>query len=148
MCFPSSPDVSLDLKLGKQNFIPHMGIQDIPGFRIIRRVFRIPGTGFWITVVRGIQIPWSVFQIPKSRILDSTRNISHILDFNKKNFPDSESRFQGSPIGFFNPVIPIQSFVQSHNPDGYFLHLTSSARTFNPKTRPNCAVKSRIPSFK
>ena len=25
-----------------------MEIQDIPGFQIIRRVFRIPGTGFWI----------------------------------------------------------------------------------------------------
>ena len=25
-----------------------MGIQDIPGFRIIRLVFWIPGTGFWI----------------------------------------------------------------------------------------------------
>ena len=24
-----------------------MGIQDIPGFRIIRCVIRIPGTGFW-----------------------------------------------------------------------------------------------------
>ena len=33
----------------------------------------------------------------------------------------------GSPIGFFNPVIPTQNFVQSHNPEGVFWHPTSQA---------------------
>ena len=33
----------------------------------------------------------------------------------------------GSPIGFFNPLIPTQNFVQSHNPDGYFWYPTSPA---------------------
>ena len=31
-------------------------------------------------------------------------------------------KFRGSPIGFFNPVIPTQNFVQSRNPEGYFWH--------------------------
>ena len=102
--------------------------------------------GFWITIVSGIQIPWSIFQIPKPRIRDSTRNISHILDFKKKNFPDSESRFQGFPIGFFNPVIPIQSFVQSRNPDGYFLHLTSRSY-FQSQNSPYLCRKIPNPQF-
>ena len=34
-------------------------------------------------------------------------------------------RYRGSPIGFFNPVIPTQNFVQSRNPEGYFWHPTS-----------------------
>ena len=39
-----------------------MGIQDIPGFRIIRLVFWILDSlsvelGIWITIVSGIQIP-------------------------------------------------------------------------------------------
>ena len=28
---------------------------------------------------------------------------------------------RGSPIGFFTPVIPIQNFMQSRNPEGFFL---------------------------
>ena len=102
--------------------------------------------GIWITIVSEIQIPWSVFQIPKPRILDSTRNISHILDFKNKNFPDSESRFQGSPIGFFNPVIPIQSFVQSRNPDDCFAsHLLSSY--FQSQNSPYLCCKIPNPQF-
>ena len=31
----------------------------------------------------------------------------------------------GSPIGFFNPLIPTQNFVQSRNPDSYFWYPTS-----------------------
>ena len=53
-----------------------MGIQDIPGFRIIRLVFWIPGTGFWIlcqwNLESGLQLlvgsrfldPYSRFQSP------------------------------------------------------------------------------------
>ena len=33
----------------------------------------------------------------------------------------------GSPIGFFNPLIPTQNFVQSRNPDSYFWYPTSPA---------------------
>ena len=32
---------------------------------------------------------------------------------------------RGSLVGFFNPVIPTQNFVQSCNPEGYFWHPTS-----------------------
>ena len=32
-----------------------------------------------------------------------------------------------SPVGFFNPVIPPQNFVQSRNPAGYFLQPTFPA---------------------
>ena len=38
-----------------------------------------------------------------------------------------QEELRGSPIGFFNPVIPTQNFVQSRNPDGYFWHPTSQA---------------------
>ena len=38
---------------------------------------------------------------------------------------------KGSPVRFFNPVIPTQIFAQSHNPKGYFWH-SSHAHTFNP----------------
>ena len=41
----------------------------------------------------------------------------------------------GFPIGFFNPVIPTQNFVQSHNPEGFFFlasHLPSIPLIPNP----------------
>ena len=43
----------------------------------------------------------------------------------------------GSPIGFFNPVIPRAIFG-----------IPPPAHTFNPESLPDFAVKSRIPSFK
>ena len=66
-----------------------MGIQDSLGLWIVRRKFRIPGTGHrilypwnldsgfqsWV----GFRIPWAVFRIPKPRISFST----------SKNFPAS-----------------------------------------------------------
>ena len=66
-----------------------MGIQDSLGLWIVRRKFRIPGTGHrilypwnldsgfqsWV----GFRIPWAVFRIPKPRISFSTG----------KNFPAS-----------------------------------------------------------
>ena len=59
------------------------GIQDSLGFWIWRWGFRIPGTGFRIfchwKLDSGFQILWSVFRIPKPKILDSTNKI----------FPDS-----------------------------------------------------------
>ena len=33
----------------------------------------------------------------------------------------------GFPIGFFNPIIPTQNFVQSRNPEGYFWNPTFQA---------------------
>ena len=54
---------------------------------------------------------------------------------------------RGSPIGFFNPVIPTRNFMQSRNPEGYF-GIPPPAHIFNPESRPNFALKSRIPSFK
>ena len=47
-------------------------------------------------------------------------------------------------MGFFNPVIPTQNFVQSRNPEGYFWH-PSPKHNFNPESRPYFAFKFRIP---
>ena len=71
---------------------PCKGIQDSLGFWIQRLGFRIQSTGFRILCQWnldsgfqssvGFRIPWAVFPIPKSRILDST----------SKNFLDSGVR--------------------------------------------------------
>ena len=53
----------------------------------------------------------------------------------------------GSPIGFFNPVIPTKNFVQFRNPEDYFGPSNSRAY-FQSRILPNFALKSRIPSFK
>ena len=57
------------------------------------------------------------------------------------------TKLRGSPIGFFNPVIRTQNFVQSHNPEAYFGHSNSHAH-FQSLISPDFALKSRIPSFK
>ena len=54
-------------------------------------------------------------------------------------------RFSGSPIGFFNPVIPTQNFGQSRNPEGY-LGTPPPSHNFNPESRPDFALKSWIPN--
>ena len=46
-------------------------------------------------------------------------------------------------MGFLNPVIPTETFVQSRNPNGHFLRL-ASRHTFDPESRPHFALKSRI----
>ena len=38
-----------------------------------------------------------------------------------------DTHIGGSPIGFFNPVIPTQDFEQSRYPEGYFWHPTARA---------------------
>ena len=57
------------------------------------------------------------------------------------------TKLRGSPIGFFNPVIRTQNFVQSHDPEAYFGHSNSHAH-FQSLISPDFALKSRIPSFK
>ena len=57
------------------------------------------------------------------------------------------SLYRGSPIGFFNPVIPTQDFEQSCNPEDYFWHPTSRTY-FQSRIPPDFASKSRIPSVK
>ena len=43
----------------------------------------------------------------------------------------------GFPIGFFNPVIPTQNFVQSHNPEGFFFFgVPPPKHTVNPESFP------------
>ena len=37
----------------------------------------------------------------------------------------NDTQIRGSPIGFFNPVIPTKDFVQYRNSEGYFWHPTS-----------------------
>ena len=51
------------------------------------------------------------------------------------------------PIGFFNPVIPTQNFVQSRNLEGYFRY-SPPAHTFNQESRPDFAFQFQIPRFK
>ena len=51
------------------------------------------------------------------------------------------------PIGFFNPVIPTQNFVQSRNLEGCFRY-SPPAHTFNQESRPNFAFQFQIPRFK
>ena len=60
---------------------------------------------------------------------------------------DYGSNYCGSLIGFFHPVIPTQNFGQSRNPACYF-GTPPSAHTFNPESRPDFVLKSRIPSVK
>ena len=69
-------------------FAPCHGIHGRLGFWVLRRVFRISGTGFqslsverefWIPIVSGI--PFSLSCIPDSKAQDS--------GFRKQNFPDS-----------------------------------------------------------
>ena len=50
----------------------------------------------------------------------------------------------GSPISLRNPDLQTHG---SRNPEGYFWHL-SPAHTFNPESRPDFALTSRIPTFK
>ena len=52
---------------------------------------------------------------------------------------------RGSPIMFFNPVIPTQNFVQSGFPRIIFG--IPSKHTFNPESHSNFVFKSRIPSL-
>ena len=59
----------------------------------------------------------------------------------------SPKPLRGSPMGFFNPVILTQNFVQSRNPEGYLGHSNSRAY-FRSQILPYFASKSRIPSFK
>ena len=57
------------------------------------------------------------------------------------------TQIRGSPIAFFNPVIPTQNFGHSRNPKGYFWHPTS--RAFVQSQIPRFKEgNSRIPSFK
>ena len=49
-----------------------------------------------------------------------------------------------SPIGFFNPVILTWNSMQSRNPKG----IPPPAHTFNPESRLDFALKSRILSFR
>ena len=62
-----------------------------PGFKVLDSRFQ--------SVVR-FRIPWFVFRIPKPKILESTNNISGILNSTSKNFLDS--RIQDS-LGFWIP---------------------------------------------
>ena len=57
------------------------------------------------------------------------------------------TQIRGSPIAFFNPVIPTQNFGHSRNPEGYFWHPTFPAfvRSQIPRFKWG---KYRIPSFK
>ena len=52
---------------------------------------------------------------------------------------------RGSPIMFFNPVIPTQNFVQSGFPRIIFG--IPSKHTFNPESHSNFVFKRRIPSL-
>ena len=52
---------------------------------------------------------------------------------------------RGSPIMFFNPVIPTQNFVQSGFPRIIFG--IPSKHTFNPESPSNFVFKRRIPSL-
>ena len=54
------------------------------------------------------------------------RNVTHCEQQESFSGQRSPGRW-GSPVGFFNPVIPTQNFVQSRNPEGYFWHATSQA---------------------
>ena len=54
---------------------------------------------------------------------------------------------RGYPIGFFNPVIPTQNFVQSRNPEGYFWHPTSQAY-FQSRDSPRFYFQIPNPDFK
>ena len=56
--------------------------------------------------------------------------------------------YWGSSIGFFIPIILSPNFVQSRNPDDFLFWYPTSRDTFNPKSRPDFALKSRIPRFK
>ena len=89
-----------------------------------------------------------MIRIPDSKAQDSglyKKNFPY-SGFQKQKFSDSESGFQESPIGFFKPVIPIQSFVQSRNPDGYFAsHLLSSY--FQSQNSPYLCCKIPNPQF-
>lgn len=53
--------------------------------------------------------------------------------------------YGGSPVGFFNHIIiSTQSFMQSHNPNGYFWHSAFPAS----QILPHFSLKSQIPPFK
>ena len=52
----------------------------------------------------------------------------------------------GSPIGFFNPVIPTQNFVQSRNSEGYFWYSTSQAY-FQSRNSPRFCFKMSHPEL-
>ena len=54
----------------------------------------------------------------------------------------------GSSIAFFIPVFPSPNFVQSRNLDDFLFWYPTSRDTFNPKSRPDFALKSWIPRFK
>ena len=56
--------------------------------------------------------------------------------------------YSGSSIGFFVLVIPSPNFVQSRNLDDFLFWYPTSRDTFNPKSRSDFALKSRIPRFK
>ena len=71
--------------------------------------------------------------LTRSQLFFGVFHCAHYSSIALQNFPTIEKRlrsltqFKGPPIEFSNPVIPTQNFVQSHNPEGYFWHLTSRA---------------------
>ena len=83
--------------------------------------------------MRKVELKFWTKKIDRFRLLGHT-NIPWTSSQSERP-EDVWTPFSGFPIGFFNTVIPIQNFVQSRNPQGYFWHSASQAY-FKPRNSP------------
>ena len=93
----------------------------------------------WVIKANDVRFEKGIYSDIIKFVQHQAREQSEFFTFLIVHMSFKGTQIRGSPKGFFNTLIPSQSFEQSRNPDGYFKHSLS----------PSCAYfQSRIPIFK